>query len=281
MVALIPFLLALMGFGLLAQGHRGLAVRLLPGAVRHPAGRAEHRPGADRRGPAFRTSEREIWRHVVIPYTLPYLMTGVRQALARGLVGMIAAEFFLSAGGLGSLLITAVRAVRHRRDARRHPGHHAGRGGLMAHRRGWSEARFARWRVPAMSAPRPGSPADRRPGLSPAACGPPGAGRGGQASGRRRYGPATAVTVPVIAGVVILAAVAVLAPLPSRPPTSRGPAGPWPRSRPCSAISSFSAAPPRPCSPSSKGWSSPSSSGPPSGWSWAGCGTSTGCSGST
>jgi NitT/TauT family transport system permease protein len=34
-------------------------------------------------------------------------MTGVRQALARGLVGMIAAEFFLSATGLGSLLIIA------------------------------------------------------------------------------------------------------------------------------------------------------------------------------
>ena len=55
---------------------------------------------------SFRTSEGGIWRHVVIPYTLPYLMTGVRQALARGLVGMIAAEFFLSASGLGSLLIT-------------------------------------------------------------------------------------------------------------------------------------------------------------------------------
>ena len=33
-------------------------------------------------------------------------MTAVRQALGRALVGMIAAEFFLSAAGLGSLLIT-------------------------------------------------------------------------------------------------------------------------------------------------------------------------------
>src|SRR6202000_430361 len=55
----------------------------------------------------YRTKELGIWRHVIIPYTLPFLMTGVRQSLARGLVGMIASDFFLSADGLGSLLITS------------------------------------------------------------------------------------------------------------------------------------------------------------------------------
>jgi ABC-type nitrate/sulfonate/bicarbonate transport system permease component len=55
----------------------------------------------------YRTRELGVWQHVIIPYTLPFLMTGVRQSLARGLVGMIAADFFLSADGLGSLLITA------------------------------------------------------------------------------------------------------------------------------------------------------------------------------
>ena len=39
-----------------------------------------------------------------MPYTLPSTMTGVRQSIARCLVGMIAAEFFLSASGLGELI---------------------------------------------------------------------------------------------------------------------------------------------------------------------------------
>jgi NitT/TauT family transport system permease protein len=55
----------------------------------------------------YRSSEWDLWRHVIIPYTLPFTMTGVRQSLARGLVGMIAADYFLSSDGLGSLLITS------------------------------------------------------------------------------------------------------------------------------------------------------------------------------
>jgi ABC-type nitrate/sulfonate/bicarbonate transport system permease component len=43
----------------------------------------------------------------MVPYTLPYAMTGVRQAIGRALVGMIAAEFFLSSTGLGQLIMTA------------------------------------------------------------------------------------------------------------------------------------------------------------------------------
>jgi NitT/TauT family transport system permease protein len=41
----------------------------------------------------------------MIPYTLPFMMTGVRQAIARGLVGMVVAEFFLSPSGLGQLIM--------------------------------------------------------------------------------------------------------------------------------------------------------------------------------
>jgi NitT/TauT family transport system permease protein len=54
---------------------------------------------------SYRSTEPKLWRHVIIPYTLPYTMTGVRQAIARCLVGMIASEFLLSASGLGELII--------------------------------------------------------------------------------------------------------------------------------------------------------------------------------
>jgi ABC-type nitrate/sulfonate/bicarbonate transport system permease component len=54
---------------------------------------------------SYRSNEPKLWRHVIIPYTLPYTMTGVRQAIARCLVGMIASEFLLSASGLGELII--------------------------------------------------------------------------------------------------------------------------------------------------------------------------------
>ena len=47
------------------------------------------------------------WREVMLPYTLPYTMTGVRQAIGRGIVGVVAAEFFLSATGLGQVIMLA------------------------------------------------------------------------------------------------------------------------------------------------------------------------------
>jgi NitT/TauT family transport system permease protein len=107
MVALIPFLLALMGFGFWPKVIVVWLFAYFPVQFATQRGAQSIAPELIDVARSFRTRERDIWRHVVIPYTLPYLMTGVRQALARGLVGMIAAEFFLSAGGLGSLLITA------------------------------------------------------------------------------------------------------------------------------------------------------------------------------
>ena len=56
---------------------------------------------------SFRSSEWALWREVMLPYTLPFTMTGVRQAIGRALVGMIAAEFFLSSTGLGQLIMGA------------------------------------------------------------------------------------------------------------------------------------------------------------------------------
>src|SRR5207248_38730 len=54
---------------------------------------------------SYRSNEPRLWLHVIVPYTLPYTMTGLRQSIARCLVGMIAAEFLLSSSGLGDLII--------------------------------------------------------------------------------------------------------------------------------------------------------------------------------
>jgi NitT/TauT family transport system permease protein len=37
------------------------------------------------------------------------MLTGVRQGIGRGLVGMVVAEFFLSASGIGRLIIVSER----------------------------------------------------------------------------------------------------------------------------------------------------------------------------
>jgi ABC-type nitrate/sulfonate/bicarbonate transport system permease component len=107
MVALIPFILSLMGFGF---GPKVLVVFLFtvfPVLYNTVEGARSIKPELIEVAKSYRSSEYALWREVMLPYTLPYMMTGVRQAIGRALVGMIAAEFFLSATGLGQLIMGA------------------------------------------------------------------------------------------------------------------------------------------------------------------------------
>jgi NitT/TauT family transport system permease protein len=107
MVALIPFILSLFGFGF---GPKVLVVFLFavfPILYNTVEGARSIKPELIEVARAYRSGEWAFWREVMVPYTLPFTMTGIRQAIGRALVGMVAAEFFLSATGLGALIMTA------------------------------------------------------------------------------------------------------------------------------------------------------------------------------
>jgi len=105
MVALIPFILSMMGFGFAPKVLVVFLFAVFPILYNTIEGARSIRPELIEVARAFRSNERQLWRDVLIPYTLPFAMTGVRQAIARGLVGMVAAEFFLSPSGLGQMIM--------------------------------------------------------------------------------------------------------------------------------------------------------------------------------
>ncbi len=109
MVALIPFVLAIFGFGFTSKVIVVFLFSVFPMLINVFEGARS----VDRRflevAAAYRANEWAVWRDVVLPYTLPFALTGFRLAIARGLVGMIAAEFFLSITGLGELLLVNSR----------------------------------------------------------------------------------------------------------------------------------------------------------------------------
>jgi NitT/TauT family transport system permease protein len=107
MVALIPFILSIMGFGFAPKVLLVFLFAVFPVLYNTIEGARSIKPELIEVAQSFRSSEWALWREVMVPYTLPYTMTGVRQAIGRGLVGMIAAEFFLSSTGLGQLIMTA------------------------------------------------------------------------------------------------------------------------------------------------------------------------------
>jgi NitT/TauT family transport system permease protein len=107
MVALIPFILSMMGFGFAPKLLVVFLFSVFPVLYNTVEGARSIKPELIEVAKSYRSSEWSLWREVMLPYTLPYMMTGVRQAIGRALVGMIAAEFFLSATGLGQVIMGA------------------------------------------------------------------------------------------------------------------------------------------------------------------------------
>jgi NitT/TauT family transport system permease protein len=107
LVALIPFILSMMGFGFAPKVLVVFLFAVFPVLYNTVEGARSIKPEMIEVAQSFRSSEWALWREVMLPYTLPYTMTGVRQAIGRALVGMVAAEFFLSSTGLGQLIMSA------------------------------------------------------------------------------------------------------------------------------------------------------------------------------
>jgi ABC-type nitrate/sulfonate/bicarbonate transport system permease component len=107
MVALIPFILSLMGFGFVPKVLVVFLFAVFPILYNTVEGARSIKPELIEVARSFRSSEWALWREVLVPYTLPFTMTGVRQAIGRGIVGMVAAEFFLSSTGLGQIIMVA------------------------------------------------------------------------------------------------------------------------------------------------------------------------------
>jgi ABC-type nitrate/sulfonate/bicarbonate transport system permease component len=105
MVALIPFILSLLGFGFVPKVLVVFLFALFPILYNTVEGARSIRPEMLEVAYSFRSNEWGIWRDILIPYTLPYALTGIRQGVGRGLVGMVTAEFFLSSSGIGQLIM--------------------------------------------------------------------------------------------------------------------------------------------------------------------------------
>ena len=95
MVALIPFILSMMGFGFAPKVLVVFLFTVFPVLYNTVEGARSIKPELIEVAKSFRSTEWSLWREVMLPYTLPYM------------VGMIAAEFFLSSTGLGQLIMGA------------------------------------------------------------------------------------------------------------------------------------------------------------------------------
>jgi NitT/TauT family transport system permease protein len=58
---------------------------------------------------SFSASRIALFRTVVFPSTVPFIATGVRMGVSRGLIGLFIGELFTTANGIGYILTLATK----------------------------------------------------------------------------------------------------------------------------------------------------------------------------
>jgi NitT/TauT family transport system permease protein len=103
-VALYPILIIWFGLGRPAAIATGFLLGVVPVVVNTKAGLESTDRLLIRAARAFGASDGYVIRHVIIPYSVPVIMAGVRQAVGRVLIGVIVGEVFGSSQGFGYMI---------------------------------------------------------------------------------------------------------------------------------------------------------------------------------
>lgn len=111
-VALIPVIVVWFGFGPTAKTVVVIFFVLFPVLINTMRGVQEVDRGLIEVARSFCSSERRVWFDLVLPSALPYVVTGLRLAIGRALIGVIVAEFFTAFAGLGNLIVTNANSFR-------------------------------------------------------------------------------------------------------------------------------------------------------------------------
>ncbi|OYX98335.1 MAG: hypothetical protein B7Y78_01195, partial [Caulobacter sp. 35-67-4] len=107
LVALVPLLMLWLGLGFASKFVLVLMVAVFPVVVTTEAGlRAADKPLIEA-ARSFNATKWQIFTTVTFPYALPFIVSGVRVAWARALVGIVVAEFFGSFAGFGFAILSA------------------------------------------------------------------------------------------------------------------------------------------------------------------------------
>lgn len=103
-IALVPLFILFLGFSVKMQITIIALSAVFPIIINSWAGVKTTDKSLLAAARVFGASRRELYMKVVLPYTLPFIISGIQQGIGRGLVGVIIAEIFGGSRGLGYLV---------------------------------------------------------------------------------------------------------------------------------------------------------------------------------
>ncbi|SED33117.1 NitT/TauT family transport system permease protein [Rhizobiales bacterium GAS191] len=103
-IALYPLFIIWFGIGSSSKIFIVFLSAVLPILVNTIAGVRNIDPDLLKAARAYCASDRQIFTTVALPSSVPFILTGVRQAIAHGLIGVIIAELFAGSEGIGFMI---------------------------------------------------------------------------------------------------------------------------------------------------------------------------------
>ena len=111
MVALIPVLVLWFGFGVTSKIVVVTLFVVFPVLINTMRGVREVDARLVEVARTFGSSESRLWFDLILPSALPFIVTGIRLAIGRALIGVIVAEFYTAFAGLGYLIVSSQQRV--------------------------------------------------------------------------------------------------------------------------------------------------------------------------
>ncbi len=105
-VALVPLLILWFGLGFKAKAVLVFLAAVFPLIINTYGGVRNISNSLLDIARAEGANEFQIFTKIVVPASVPFIMTGIRLAIGRAIVGMVVAEMFMATDGLGGALIT-------------------------------------------------------------------------------------------------------------------------------------------------------------------------------
>jgi NitT/TauT family transport system permease protein len=105
-VALVPVIVLWFGFAVTTKTIVVFLFVIFPVLIAAMRGVREVDPDLVEVARSFCSNERRMWIDLILPSALPFIVTGLRLAIGRALIGVIVAEYYTSLSGLGDLIST-------------------------------------------------------------------------------------------------------------------------------------------------------------------------------
>jgi NitT/TauT family transport system permease protein len=107
LIALAPLFIITFGIGMTSRIAVVLTMAFFPIALNTTAGIRMTDANLIETAHSYGANKFQIFRKVLLPSSVPFIVTGLRLAVGRGLMGVVVAEFFGSTSGLGHTVFTA------------------------------------------------------------------------------------------------------------------------------------------------------------------------------